>query len=207
MTFANGTTAVFQTMAIVPGSFTGVTDGASAFKQFCSGPPPVPAGASTPAAPTTPMFRPGNATSNSARLKGYPIAQVSSSDGQASGYYFTSPASSDVGVLSLNSFEPTTPAEFQAVIQTMLAEMKRDGRTKLVVDLQGNGGGIVVNGFDAFRQLFPQTQDQIFARQRIGSVYLTVAQLTSAQFSNFPVASATTLGLVILFQSSFNQEY
>ncbi|CZR70138.1 uncharacterized protein PAC_20039 [Phialocephala subalpina] len=204
MNFANGSTAVFQTAALVPGNFTGVTDGASAFQKFCSGPVATPAAAP---APTAPMFRPGNATSNTARLKGYPIAQVSSSDGQVSGYYLTSAANSNVGVLSLNSFEPNTPAEFQAVIQTMLAEMKRDGKTKLVVDLQGNGGGIVVNGFDAFRQLFPQTQDQVFARQRIGPVYSTVAQLTSAQFSNFSEATATDIESVILFQSAFNQGF
>lgn len=60
----------------------------------------------------------------------------------AAGYYLNGTANKDVGVLSFNSFEPNTPAEFQAVVQTMLAEMKRDGKTKLIIDLQGNGGGM-----------------------------------------------------------------
>jgi C-terminal processing protease CtpA/Prc len=63
----------------------------------------------------------------------------------------------------------------QAVIQTMIAEMRRDGKTKLIVDLQGNGGGVILNGFDAFRQLFPQTQDVMFARQRMQPEYVALA--------------------------------
>ncbi|KUJ19611.1 uncharacterized protein LY89DRAFT_780523 [Mollisia scopiformis] len=187
LNFSNGSTSVFQTMARVPGNFSGVTDGESAFQKFCTNPTAVQV-----AAPAPPPFEPGDPVNNTARLKGYPIAQVSSSDGQISGYYLTSAGHNDVGVISMNSFEPNTPAEFQAVIQTMLAEMKRDGKTKLVVDLKGNGGGIIINGYDAYRQLFPQTQDVLFARQRIGPVYSTLAQLTSNKFSNFSVATSPT---------------
>lgn len=190
LTFANGTTVVYKTMALIPGNFSGVTDGESAFQKFCTN--PVAVQATTPAPPP---FQPGDAVNNTARLKGYPIAQVSSSDGQISGYYLKSQANSDVGVISMNSFEPNTPAEFQAVIQTMLAEMKRDGKTKLVVDLQGNGGGIVVNGYDSFRQLFPKTQDVLLSRQRVGPVYSTLAQLTSARFANFSVATSSDLDI------------
>ncbi|KAI6712197.1 hypothetical protein JHW43_005241 [Diplocarpon mali] len=203
MNFADGSTAVFQTMAMIPGNFSGVTDGASAFQKFCTKPVVTQAAPAAPA-PQAPIFRPGNATSNTARLKGYPIAQVSSSDGQISGYYLPN---SDVGVLAMNSFEPNTPAEFQAVMQTMLAEMKRDGKTKLVVDLQGNGGGIVINGFDAFRQLFPQTQDQVFARQRVGSTYAALTRAATDSLGNFTVAGSSDPIRVNIFQSAFNQNF
>ncbi|KAJ5038288.1 uncharacterized protein L3040_007155 [Drepanopeziza brunnea f. sp. 'multigermtubi'] len=201
LTFANGTTTTYQTQALVPGNFSGVTDGATAFQRFCV-PPVATAPQDSPAnqAPA-PMFRAGDPTSNNTRLKGYPIAQVSSSDGQISGYYLPN---SDVGVIAMNSFEPDVPAEFQAVMQTMLAEMKRDGKTKLVVDLQGNGGGIVVNGFDAFRQLFPTTQDQVFARQRSGPTYATLTQTVSDQFANFTVQGSSDFTRISLFQSAFN---
>jgi hypothetical protein len=173
-------------MARIPGNFTGVTNGATAFQKFC-GPQPVVA---APAAAPAPTFRPGDKLNNTLVLKGFPKAQVISSDGSASGYYLKSAVNSDVGVISLNSFEPNTPAEFQAVIQTMIAEMRRDGKSKLIVDLQGNGGGIILNGFDAFRQLFPQTQDVMLARQRISPVYSALAEVTTQRFRNFSASTA-----------------
>ncbi|KAI9050054.1 hypothetical protein LZ554_006199 [Drepanopeziza brunnea f. sp. 'monogermtubi'] len=207
LAFANGMTKTYQTQALVPGNFSGVTDGATAFQKFCA--PPVATAPQASPAPANqalaPMFRAGfragDPTNNNVRLKGYPIAQVSSSDGQISGYYLPN---SDVGVIAMNSFEPNTPAEFQAVMQTMLAEMKRDGKTKLVVDLQGNGGGIVVNGFDAFRQLFPTNQDQVLARQRYGPTYATLTQTVSDQFANFTVKGSMDFTRVSLFQSAFD---
>lgn len=202
LTFANGTTSVFQTKALVPGNFSGVTDGESAFQKFCTNPVVAQQAGSAPF-----TFQPGNPVNNTARLKGYPIAQVSSSDGQISGYYLKSQANSDVGVISMNSFEPNQPAEFQAVMQTMLAEMKRDGKTKLIVDLQGNGGGIVINGYDAFRQLFPQTQDKLLSRQRTGPIYTTLAQLTSARFANFSAATSPDIFEINQSEQHFNVNF
>jgi hypothetical protein len=44
------------------------------------------------------------------------------------------------------------------VISKFLAASKAAGKTKLIIDLQGNGGGSIPNGFDAFKQLFPTIQ-------------------------------------------------
>jgi hypothetical protein len=185
LTFANGSTAVFETKARVPGNFTGVTDGESAFQKFCTNP------ASTAGAPDpVPTFKPGDPLNSTVVAKGFPKPQVISSDLVAAGYYLKSAANSDVGVLSFNSFEPNTPAEFQAVVQTMLADMKRDGKTKLIVDLQGNGGGVILNGFDTFRQLFPQTQDVMYARQRVQPAYLALANISSSRAANFSATSS-----------------
>jgi hypothetical protein len=184
LNFANGSTAVFETKARISGNFTGVVDGESAFQKFCT----IPVTAQV-ASVSQPSFKPGNAVNRTAQVKGYPKPQVISSDLTAAGYYLKSAANSDVGVLSLNSFAPDIPAELQAVVQTMLAEMKRDGKTKLIIYLQGNGGGIIVNGYDAFRQFFPQTQEIVFARQRAQPGFNALAQESSDQTSNF---SATT---------------
>jgi hypothetical protein len=173
-------------MAQVRGNFTGVTNGESAFQKFCTN--PIPA-AVAPADPS-PTFKPGDALKNNLTLKGFPKPQVIASDGSAAGYYLTNSSNSDVGVISLNTFGPETPAEMQAVIQTMIAEMRRDGKTKLIVDLQGNGGGVILNGFDAFRQLFPQTQDVMFARQRMQPEYVALAQQSSDKAKNFSPATS-----------------
>lgn len=176
---------MYQTKARVLGNFTGVVDGESAFQKFCTNQPTVSTGTSAP----VPVFTPGSAVNRTARVKGFPVPQVISSDLSVAGYYLKSAGNTDVGVISLPSFEPNTPAEMQAVIQTMLAEMKRDGKTKLIVDLQGNGGGIILNGYDAFRQLFPQTQEIVMARQRVQPGLTALATESSARTANF---SATT---------------
>jgi len=43
----------------------------------------------------------------------------------------------------------------QSVIRQFLAACKAAGMSKLIVDLQGNGGGHIESGYDAFKQLFP----------------------------------------------------
>lgn len=107
----------------------------------------------------------------------------------------------------MNGFAPNIPAEFQAVMQTMLAEMKRDGKTKLVVDLQGNGGGVIINGFDSFRQLFPATQDRVLARQRIGPTYSILSRVVSDQLGNSTVQGTLDPTRVNLIQSPFNVNF
>lgn len=207
LNFANGSTSVYETKARVPGNFTGVIDGTTAFQRFCTNPVVAQTATTAPA----PAFQPGDAVNRTALVKGFPKPQVITSDLSASGYYLQSSANSDVGVLSFSSFEPNTPAEFQAVIQTMLAEMKRDGKTKLIVDLQGNGGGIIVNGFDAFRQLFPKTQDVLFAQQRAQPGYNALAQESSDRTANFNPATSdpNTLNLAenhFNFRFDINQQ-
>ena len=46
----------------------------------------------------------------------------------------------------------------QAVIKRFLAASKLAGKTKPIIDLQGNGGGSVYNGFDSLKQLFPTVE-------------------------------------------------
>ncbi|RDW57380.1 hypothetical protein BP5796_12830 [Coleophoma crateriformis] len=202
LNFANGSTAVYQTKARVLGNFTGVVDGESAWQKFCTNPKTTPSGATAPA----PTFRPGDPLNSKAIPKGFPKPQVISSDLTAAGYYLQSTTNKDVGVLSFNSFEPNTPAEFQAVVQTMLAEMKRDGKTKLIVDLQGNGGGVILNGYDTFRQLFPKVQEVVYARQRVQTGFTALAQQTSDKARNFNPATSDidTLGLA---EDHFNYRF
>jgi hypothetical protein len=68
-----------------------------------------------------------------------------------------------VAVLAINAF--ANPAETddanaiqQSVIKQFLAACKAAGKTQLIVDLQGNGGGHIENGYDTFKQLFPMIE-------------------------------------------------
>lgn len=94
---------------------------------------------------------------------GYPSNPVAihSSGGYVAGYFLE--GTSDTAVLAVKAFQAlisgtdsqSDNAEMQTVIQDFLTQCKSEGRTKLIIDLQGNGGGSIFNGFDLFKQLFP----------------------------------------------------
>lgn len=88
------------------------------------------------------------------RAVGYPEPVVVSSDLHVGGYYLDG-AHKHTGVLTMIDFFPTNPAEYQATIQSFLAEMKKDGKTKIIIDMSGNTGCFTALAFDAFRQFFP----------------------------------------------------
>ena len=143
--FEDGTSKVLETLGNVIGDFTGVTDGESFYAKFCN-PIQTPTDTTSPPAPSATV------------VPGYPSPVVVSSDFYASGYFLNSTENADVAVLALLTFDPNIPREFQAVIQKFLAAAKAAGKTKLIIDTAANGGGIILNGYDAFRQLFPQIE-------------------------------------------------
>ena len=165
ITFENGTTVTLSNLARVIGDFTGVIDGDTFYQKFCTGPAATPASNSstttTSATPTGTVF-----TSPTAEAPaGYPTPIVISPDQQAAGYYLDNYP--DVAVLSMLSFEPDVPLDFQIAVQTFLADAKAAGKTKLIVDLFANGGGYILQGYDTFRQLFPQIEQDGFTRFRV----------------------------------------
>jgi hypothetical protein len=154
--------------ATVKVDMTGVTDGESFYKKFCA------TSASTQAAASS-------VTTAAALVSptGYPTPVVSTNDTIVSGYYLTEPGFEDVAVLSLLAFESESPAEFQAVAQTFLADAVRDGKTKLVIDLSANGGGYILQGYDMFRMLFPHIVQDGYSRMKETDTFLTISKIFS----------------------------
>lgn len=97
---------------------------------------------------------------------GYPTAVVATKDGTLAGYYLEGAGLEDVAVLSVLSFSPSSVKEFQSVAETFFADAVRDGKKRLVVDLSANNGGLILSGYDLFRQLFPQTEQVGLTRFR-----------------------------------------
>ena len=155
--FANGTQHNYTNIAVVSGSFRGVVDGPSFYNKFCNG-----KGTLTPKRPPRLTLSAGASTKVA---EGYPLDPVIiHSQGTVGGYYLKDAGLQDVAVLSIPSFSPdpqlsrSSGQEFQSVIQNFLVAAKAAGKTKLVVDLQSNGGGLINLGYDAFLQLFPNIQ-------------------------------------------------
>ncbi len=75
------------------------------------------------------------------------------SDVSIAGYF--PPDQPDVVVVSCPSLGPAHNIEFQNAFRSILATANAAGKSKLIMDIRGNGGGYVADGFDLFTQLFP----------------------------------------------------
>ena len=92
---------------------------------------------------------------------GYPAPIKIHSDYIIGGYFLNDTGFNDVAVLSVLGFGPSKiygGQEFQFVLQDFLKTAKAAGKTKLIVDLQANGGGITSLGYELFLQLFPNIE-------------------------------------------------
>ena len=173
------------------GNFTGVTDGESFYKKFCTG--PVPAAPAAGAPPAT-------------QVPGYPKPVIVSSDHVVSGYYLDGD-NSDVAVLAMTSFSPQVPAEFQAVVENFFAEAKAAGKTKLVIDVSANGGGYILQGYDTFRQLFPKIEQDGFTRFRhTKALRLMAEQISSLIPANYDPNTAPE-DIINFYESVPNYRY
>lgn len=192
--YQNGTKVTYPTLATVKGNFSGITNGESVYQKFCI---PKPAPAVEAAAALTTV----------ARVPGYPAPVIISADGVVSGYYLQDQP--DVAVLAMLSFEPSSPPEFQFVVQQFLAQAKKDGKKKLVVDVSANGGGYIFQGYDTFRQLFPQIVQDGNNRFR----YLPATQLIADQYNkiigNYTVdtIAGASDAVINMWESPFNYKY
>lgn len=112
---------------------------------------------------------------------GFQAPYIISDDGVIAGYF--PEEESDLAVLSVTSFQPepetslTAGIQFQNVVRSFLASAQATNKTRLVIDLRDNGGGMYLEnglamskcvlilylgqialGYDLFTQLFPSIQ-------------------------------------------------
>jgi hypothetical protein len=184
-----------ENKAYIVGDMTGVVDGPSMYKKFCK-PVPLQTTASTAAAPKAP-----------AAIPGYPKPVISTSDGVVSGYYLSGPGLDHVAVIYLMNFEPASPAEFQAVVSDFLREAKAAGKTKLIVDLQNNGGGYILLGYDFFRQLFPSVVQDGNSRWKQSKSFAGLARVISDVVKDVDPSKETNADLVSLYETWWNYRY
>ncbi|POR32523.1 Uncharacterized protein TPAR_07296 [Tolypocladium paradoxum] len=194
-TFQNGTVLSLENKAAVVGNMTGVVDGASFYSAFC-----VPKKA-TPASPVTP------AVSQNGVIPGYPQPVIATKDGIVSGYYLTGGGLEDVAVIVLLAFESESAAEFQAVCQDFFAEAVAAGKTKLVIDLQANGGGFILQGYDFFRQLFPRVQEDGFSRWKGNNAFTAISQVVSDEVADLDPFTSSDADKINDYETWFNYRY
>ncbi|KIX03282.1 uncharacterized protein Z518_06834 [Rhinocladiella mackenziei CBS 650.93] len=146
--FENGTIIRIPTVANIHASFDGVSDGSSAYQTFCV--------REEPQWPTGPPPPPQTDPSSLATIPFYPPPIVQDSENHVAGYFLNNSMNDDTAVLSILNFDAQNhPDEFQRTIATFLEKCRETGKTKLIIDVFANGGGIVELGLDTFVQLFP----------------------------------------------------
>ncbi|KAH8660518.1 hypothetical protein BX600DRAFT_438732 [Xylariales sp. PMI_506] len=167
--FSNGTNETFSNLAYLATSFKNIDSGsdlhtvveipsyvATTAAAVVSSKAVSSAASTTAAAPVS-----VTTTEVSPTIAGYPWPVVKHSYDIVSGYFLNGTDYEDTAVLSVYAFESSQTNstadddEFRAVVAEFLAESKKAGKTKLVIDIQANNGGHVGNGMELFKQLFP----------------------------------------------------
>lgn len=199
ITFANGTEITLENYARIKVPLTGITDGESMYETFCN-----PNGYDSGAAATSVT----NATSATlASIPGYPTPVVITDDAIVAGFYLDGEGYEDVAVIVLLAFESESPAEFQAVASKFFADAVAAGKTKLVIDFQGNGGGYILQGYDFFRQLFPQVQEDGFSRWKDSDSFLAISDVVSTLVAKIDPYTSDDETLIGYYESWFNYRY
>jgi hypothetical protein len=171
--YKNGTVQELLNVASVLKDFTGVEDGETFFEAFCNrGPDGVDSRKKRDVSLTTTkktafnyrddVFHREKEAIAATKVKrqeseptatGYPVAEILHSEAAIGGYYLSGQGYEDVAVLAVPSFGPEDTVQFQDLIGTFLETASSAGKTKLVIDLRGNGGGTLFLGYDMFKQV------------------------------------------------------
>ncbi|KAH0361296.1 hypothetical protein KCU65_g8802, partial [Aureobasidium melanogenum] len=131
---------------------------------------------------------------------GYPPPVTRQRHNMNGGYFLEGPGFEDVAVLTVASFvhQPFVGQEFKKVNSDFIAAALAANKTKLIIDVSANGGGVILQGYDLFKQLFPSIHPYGASRFRahetvdwLGEIYSKFsAQLnrSGTPISNFQLA-------------------
>ncbi|KAI5244428.1 hypothetical protein E4T43_03732 [Aureobasidium subglaciale] len=184
--FANETTRDVITRAQLLSNATleGLTDGASFFERFCNKnlTETILAQASSSSSQTIlnetqVPFEPVSTEGLPPPHPAYPSPIAISSDNSVAGYL--SESISDLAILAIPSFTTSSPIGFENVVRQLLATASENNRTKLVIDLRGNGGGTIFLAYDLFRQLFPTVEPYGAGNYRAGELHNFTGRVVS----------------------------
>ncbi|KAG4029615.1 hypothetical protein MFRU_015g01520 [Monilinia fructicola] len=180
LTFANGTIASSNTAGVSPERWsTNIVDGESFTNHFCIDPAQAdftPTATASAAPSSTSSTTAATSTTSAPYLLGHVYNEVvKDPNNQVAGYFLNGSYYEDTAVLYVASFanelfgnENTNPLTFQNTTQTFFNAGRAANKTKLVIDLSGNGGGNTILPNDLFRRLFPTIESYGGGRVRVG---------------------------------------
>lgn len=197
--FENGSSLVMENLATSGYSFSGIRSGQdiadhyltlTEFSQnFAKGADVIPP-ARDPQAQATPP--------------GYPTPIQAGPLNLINGFFVDAAGYEDVAVLQVPNFvgEASAQIGFQRTSKEFIAKAVAAGKTKLILDVQANGGGTILQGYDLFKQLFPDIDPVGRDRFRATESLDLIGQAWSAQASKSP-REPTLNNSIRQYQSSY----
>lgn len=199
ITFANGTTLTFPNSALVVIDLDGIQTGSDAYSAFCPYAVTATETSTSSATTSTSVATSTQAPPSSPTIPGFPYPVIKDSAGSVAGYYLNDTGFTDTAILQIRGFEPaggSDPAdyqsEFQTVVQKFLDASVKTGKRKLIIDLQGNGGGNIDLGTDTFAQLFPSMAPNSKSNMRDHLGLWILGNAASANVSAFAATPDTS---------------
>ncbi|KAF2092915.1 hypothetical protein NA57DRAFT_69502 [Rhizodiscina lignyota] len=213
--FANGTSMRYSNIAKVLTTFIDVTDGRSLYQEYFVPliPNPTVDLINNPTSEPTLSFSftssKATSTPTPVPAPGFPKPIFRFSENFNGGYYLNGEGYEDIAVLNIAGFQGgdtvAQDQEFQNVNTNFLQKAKADGKTKLIIDLSANGGGTVMQGYDMFKQLFPELELYGATRFRAHEAANIIGDIFSVAAAPFPRRpNPLDLNIVAVIASPFN---
>ncbi|PVH71096.1 hypothetical protein DL98DRAFT_616536 [Cadophora sp. DSE1049] len=173
VTFSNGTTLSIANLAIIPnGSWsTDIVDGETFTEFFCVATtnPSSTSSSTSPSSTSTPTYG-----TTAPTLLGHNFAPVAKDPHNQVAGYLNATGYADTAILRIGTFanETTAQADFDIegsfvnTTRDFFAAVRADRKTKLIIDVSGNGGGNTILPNDIFRRIFPNIEPYGLARLR-----------------------------------------
>ena len=195
-TFKNGSSFSYDFTASTTVDFAGVSSASEFYNGYVlsdpgtvTSPSPGPPDDDTPTASVSLLPTPSPLLSVGEPYPGNPIVKQLDWYGQVEAFGVTGYLLEEesIGVLCIPSFMAGTSSDswldFSETVQRFLTKCKNADIQKIVVDLQGNGGGISFLGLDLFKQFFPETEPYAGGRFRtheagrvLGDIFTSMAR-------------------------------
>lgn len=187
--FANGTEYTMQNYARILINFRNVTSGEELARKWISyGANSAQAHAQSVDTDDSHQISTAALNTASGEAPGYPVAVVPGPGNLINGFFIEGPGYEDVAVLSVPNFVGSSSAEigFQETTREFIPKALAAGKTKLIIDLQANGGGTILQGYDLFKQLFPDEDPYGANRFRAHEAIDLIGKSYSAMASRAP---------------------
>jgi hypothetical protein len=203
LTFANGSSYTMENYARPSIPFRGIATGDDLAKEWFS------YGSTGPSFTDTQSQadeKEASTLATGAATPGFPVPVAAGPMNLINGFYIDAAGYEDVAVLQVPNFVGSSIAEvpFQQLTQNFVPKALSDGKTKLIIDLQANGGGTVLQGYDLFKQLFPDMEPQGANRWRAHEAMDLVGQAISKFSSQFPREYSTNRSIAFAQSSYFD---
>lgn len=192
----NGSTIVFDNTAFVTANLTTIASGADLYRELGL----VSGKASAPLSAATYKLADNRYAANYAQ-GGFPTPMGNTLGGDMAWFLPEGPALKNIAILVLNNFQytpdildfsnPESGRELWKLLGDFVSKAKAAGCAKLVIDMQGNGGGQLPRLAATYYTLFPEAAAGIFPMQSQARAHPQLSWLQNAPrtgSSNYPLA-------------------